>query len=277
MNELIEAAASLLEAVDKHKSPDWLCNSDHPALVPASNRLREVLSKFCGRDVPTGAHETPQGAPALAAWPTTAEEVRDFVGSNYVSIAWARGRDFHDDEDRYTLTAHDLLSAFAQWQESALGHAQPSRSGGGGHDKRHQAALTQAIAEIRAQGWAFGDQTPAGRFLGDLAIRLECGGDQRLNGSVRDYIEGMSVSVDVSTCEEDAHHRYFGSVTEVMDCEPDKHGVTLLVQNAAPNFVPLTPFKPLLSKDEIDALWGISADIHDFSQAYVGALRKATA
>lgn len=58
----------------------------------------------------------------------------------------------------------------------------------------------------------------------------------RMIHSMRDYIEGMSVSVDVSTGEHDAHHRYFGTVTEVMDDPEDKHGVTLLVQDAKPNF-----------------------------------------
>jgi len=46
----------------------------------------------------------------------------------------------------------------------------------------------------------------------------------------------MSVSVDVSTGDHDAEHRYFGTVTEVMDDHSDKHGVTLLVQDATPNF-----------------------------------------
>lgn len=59
---------------------------------------------------------------------------------------------------------------------------------------------------------------------------------QTMSGAMRDFIEGMSVSVDVSTGEHDAGHRYFGTVTEVMDAPEDKHGVTLLVQDAEPNF-----------------------------------------
>lgn len=49
-------------------------------------------------------------------------------------------------------------------------------------------------------------------------------------------IEGMSVSVDVSTGDHDFGQRYFGTVTEIMDCPNEKHGVTLLVQDAEPNF-----------------------------------------
>lgn len=55
--------------------------------------------------------------------------------------------------------------------------------------------------------------------------------------AIADLVEGMSVSVDVSTCEDDAGHRYFGTVTEAMHDPDDKHGLTLLVQNAEPNFV----------------------------------------
>jgi hypothetical protein len=53
---------------------------------------------------------------------------------------------------------------------------------------------------------------------------------------IQDMLLGMSVSVDVSTSDHDADRRYFGTVTEVMDSPEDKHGVTLLVQDAEPNF-----------------------------------------
>jgi len=68
---------------------------------------------------------------------------------------------------------------------------------------------------------------------------------ERMPDSVRDYIQGMEVSVDVSTSEEDSGNRYFGTVTEVMD-DSGKHGVVLLVQDARPNFDRVTPAtKPL--------------------------------
>lgn len=60
--------------------------------------------------------------------------------------------------------------------------------------------------------------------------------DGRCASWLRDLIEGLSISVDVSTNEETAGNRYFGTVTEVMDAPGDKLGVTLLVQDAKPNF-----------------------------------------
>lgn len=55
-----------------------------------------------------------------------------------------------------------------------------------------------------------------------------------------EFIEGMTVSVDVSTGDSDADHRLFGTIAEVMGYTGggDKHGVTLLVQDAKPNFEP---------------------------------------
>jgi len=53
-----------------------------------------------------------------------------------------------------------------------------------------------------------------------------------------ELLEGMEVSVDVSTCDSDAGHRYFGTVTEVSELEGAKHGLILLVQDAEPNFKP---------------------------------------
>lgn len=61
-----------------------------------------------------------------------------------------------------------------------------------------------------------------------------------------ELIEGMEVSVDVSTCDADAGHRYFGTVTEISELETAKNGFILLVQDAKPNFKqagnsPVTP------------------------------------
>ena len=60
------------------------------------------------------------------------------------------------------------------------------------------------------------------------------------------HIEGMEVSVDVSTYDADAGHRYFGTVTEISELETAKNGFILLVQDAKPNFKragnsPVTP------------------------------------
>lgn len=51
-----------------------------------------------------------------------------------------------------------------------------------------------------------------------------------------ELIEGMEVSIDVSTCDADAGNRYFGTVTEVSELGTAKNGYILLVQDAEPNF-----------------------------------------
>lgn len=51
-----------------------------------------------------------------------------------------------------------------------------------------------------------------------------------------ELIEGMEVSIDVSTCDADAGIRYFGTVTEVSGLDTAKNGYILLVQDAKPNF-----------------------------------------
>ncbi|EAM3657096.1 DUF551 domain-containing protein [Salmonella enterica subsp. enterica serovar Agona] len=61
-----------------------------------------------------------------------------------------------------------------------------------------------------------------------------------------ELIEGMEVSIDVSTCDADAGNRYFGTVTEVSELDTAKNGYILLVQDAKPNFKtagnsPVTP------------------------------------
>ncbi|EAQ6301359.1 DUF551 domain-containing protein [Salmonella enterica] len=61
-----------------------------------------------------------------------------------------------------------------------------------------------------------------------------------------ELIEGMEVSIDVSTCGADAGNRYFGTVTEALELDTAKNGYILLVQDAEPNFdvngnSPVTP------------------------------------
>ncbi|MFV2269545.1 DUF551 domain-containing protein [Escherichia coli] len=61
-----------------------------------------------------------------------------------------------------------------------------------------------------------------------------------------ELIEGMEVSIDVSTCDVDLGNRYFGTVTEALELDTAKNGYILLVQDAEPNFdvngnSPVTP------------------------------------
>ncbi|EEW3157507.1 ead/Ea22-like family protein [Escherichia coli] len=61
-----------------------------------------------------------------------------------------------------------------------------------------------------------------------------------------ELIEGMEVSIDVSTCDADLGNRYFGTVTEALELDTAKNGYILLVQDAEPNFdvngnYPVTP------------------------------------
>lgn len=99
-------------------------------------------------------------------------------------------------------------------------------------------------------------------LLDEWANRLERH-DGRMSGLVRDYIEGMSVSIDVSTGEHDAGNRYYGFVSEVMDDPGDKHGVTLLVQDdVRPNFkVSASP--AALTDERIREIWDAYVDWSD--------------
>ena len=100
--------------------------------------------------------------------------------------------------------------------------------------------IAARLREIASNLPNVADSEPICSALHEVATELEAqpAGDagMRMCDATRSFIEGMSVSVDVSTGDHDAGNRYFGTVTEVMDAPDDKHGVTLLVQNAEPNF-----------------------------------------
>ncbi|EAM4683987.1 DUF551 domain-containing protein [Salmonella enterica] len=95
---------------------------------------------------------------------------------------------------------------------------------------------------------AFGFTTPeeAEKAWNTRAAMLQGGEPVSQTYELPELIEGMEVSVDVSTCDFDAGHRYFGTVTEVSELDTAKNGYILLVQDAKPNFdvngnSPVTP------------------------------------
>ncbi|WP_252147132.1 DUF551 domain-containing protein [Escherichia coli] len=77
-----------------------------------------------------------------------------------------------------------------------------------------------------------------------------------------ELIEGMEVSIDVSTCDADLGNRYFGTVTEALELDTAKNGYILLVQDAEPNFdvngnSPVTPDGWISCSEQMpnDAQW----------------------
>ncbi|HAI2519925.1 TPA: DUF551 domain-containing protein [Escherichia coli] len=73
-----------------------------------------------------------------------------------------------------------------------------------------------------------------------------------------ELIEGMEVSIDVSTCDADLGNRYFGTVTEALELDTAKNGYILLVQDAEPNFdvngnSPVTPDSWISCSDAVPA------------------------
>lgn len=68
------------------------------------------------------------GAQEAVAWPTNAAEAREFIGSHMDAVRYHRDDAQPHDDDKYTLSAHDLLSAFRWWAEFAA--PQPALSAG---------------------------------------------------------------------------------------------------------------------------------------------------
>lgn len=69
-----------------------------------------------------------------------------------------------------------------------------------------------------------------------------------------EWLEGMEVSVDVSTGDSDHGNRLFGKVTEVSELDGAKNGVILLVQEPEANFT--APQNPVVLDDDAVLAWG---------------------
>ncbi|MHV03249.1 DUF551 domain-containing protein [Escherichia coli] len=94
------------------------------------------------------------------------------------------------------------------------------------------------------------------------AAMLQGGQPVNQTYNLPELIEGMEVSIDVSTCDADLGNRYFGTVTEALELDTAKNGYILLVQDAEPNFdvngnSPVTPDGWISCSDRMpnDAQW----------------------
>ncbi|HAX4850565.1 TPA: DUF551 domain-containing protein [Escherichia coli] len=94
------------------------------------------------------------------------------------------------------------------------------------------------------------------------AAMLQGGQPVNQTYNLPELIEGMEVSIDVSTCDADLGNRYFGTVTEALELDTAKNGYILLVQDAEPNFdvngnSPVTPDSWISCSERMpnDAQW----------------------
>lgn len=109
-----------------------------------------------------------------------------------------------------------------------------------------------------------------GQIYGDLnacrAAMLQGSQPVSQTYNLPELIEGMEVSIDVSTCDADLGNRYFGTVTEASELDTAKNGYILLVKDAEPNF-DVNGNSPVIPGDVLSAILKVArvrADFDDF-------------
>jgi hypothetical protein len=127
------------------------------------------------------------------------------------------------------------------------------RRQGGFHAKR-QAAMDKVNAEFDEEYIKYREAFPKGYTtqqvlpkdyttqqrvpLVDIEYTLSVAEPAQEPVDIAKFVEGMEVSIDVSTGDHDSTNRLFGTVTLVQQNQGSKHGLILLVQEPAPNFKP---------------------------------------
>ena len=92
---------------------DASIDREMPAHWNEDSRSRMELAYQAGRaSLAASAGSEP------VAWPKDAAEVRAFIGSQFERLQYGKENGVPHENDRYTLTSHDLLSAFRWWSES---------------------------------------------------------------------------------------------------------------------------------------------------------------
>jgi hypothetical protein len=92
--------------------------SAHPTCISSLAYMSQIDHDRGREYVPLAIinHHAAPVAQGPVAWPKNAEEVREFIGTNFIS---RKSGDVASDDDEYFLTAHDLLSAFDWWSDIA--------------------------------------------------------------------------------------------------------------------------------------------------------------
>jgi hypothetical protein len=122
--------------------------------------------------------------------------------------------------------------------------------------------LLQPIAAL-AKGTPLEQSETIQRCVDATEIALEALGKQKPAQEPKDIaelVEGMEVSIDVSTGDHDSGHRLFGSVTLVQENQGSKHGLILLVQDPEANFKaqPAAVQEPMSTMQPVVKIDGVS-------------------
>jgi len=111
----------------------------------------------------------------------------------------------------------------------------------------------EKIARLTGPRWAL-ENSYAGHLEAITAIKEALAQPEQGPRDIAALVQGMEVSIDVSTGDHDAGHRLFGTVTLVQESQKGKHGLILLVQDPQPNFKAQRKPWVNLTDEEIQAI-----------------------
>ena len=101
-----------------------------PALLPTS---RDRCGSGFEQERPTPPFAPDPTLPTEPRWPETPQDVKDMIGSSFTAAKFVNESGqigMHSipahEMDTYTVTAHDLLEAFANWRDFGDGYEQPA-------------------------------------------------------------------------------------------------------------------------------------------------------
>ena len=136
---LLAQVINVLDGMEPHTGELWQVAASAEALEGLSTQLREALQAPppCKTD-PRAPHGflrnashgadryvcececwVPPADEAPARWPVNAAEVRALLSGHVAAERYARDDHEPDDDDHYTLSAHDLLGAIEWWVDGA--------------------------------------------------------------------------------------------------------------------------------------------------------------
>lgn len=116
-------------------------------------------------------------------------------------------------------------------QEDEAWEEMERRQGGGGFPAKRAMAADKLLEKATRSCNHIDEQ----RAL-DALMREALAQPAQEPRDIAKLVEGMEVSIDVSTGEHDSGNRLFGTVTLAQENQSSKHGLILLVQEPEPNF-----------------------------------------
>lgn len=165
----IDAKRALRQALEDEQQNKPVARSLTDELMDCVDRLGSEYDEVDPRVWDHLLAYAPKQQDEPVAWPRDAEQVRAFMGTHVAKLRYARNDHLPDEQDSYTLSAHDFLTAVEWWADAPYEEKQQDEPVAWMF-QHEETGLTEAV-DVQQVEWGFEKNNPRWQKLFPLYTR----------------------------------------------------------------------------------------------------------